>query len=449
MKLQSALSMPHAFISQKINEWSDCKENNHIINRVVNVAVLALLHIAKIFTAPLMLIGELIAPADQRDGLSQSLVRVSSQCVTLDESKEVSREVLFRAGDQVNSGEVSGDEVTDDEVTDDEVTDDEVTDDEVSGVVTGDEVTDDEVSSDESEDDLEAFEVAFKGLKEGPAYGADNNAVTIAESHERETRYSNNKPYDFNVYQHPTDKDFYYNATCGFLKINFQDQSISMPFTAAQGPMVFRDVKSKNIKVRDTTVPDFWNMVYSGSDERHYDCIVCLGSSNENGKKKFCGYVPEDLNQAMRYGDFFVTKTQSATLKDTDIKHRIFSITSNQNSSADDSKAVTVEQYQFEKWMDHENFSVEDLLVALDEIPEDKKVLVHCSAGLGRTGTFIAARAIKIAIEKGIFYPDLVKDIIENLRSQRRGSVQTVTQYQMLCQLASLLQKRRQGDLQS
>ncbi len=58
-------------------------------------------------------------------------------------------------------------------------------------------------------------------------------------------------------------------------------------------------------------------------------------------------------------------------------------------------------------------------------------IIVHCSAGLGRAGTFILIHtALLYASENNLCFEDLkIVDILEKLRNQRAGMIQTKDQY--------------------
>jgi len=58
---------------------------------------------------------------------------------------------------------------------------------------------------------------------------------------------------------------------------------------------------------------------------------------------------------------------------------------------------------------------------------EDQPIVVHCSAGIGRTGTFVAIHMCLHRAQLGLQYD--IKEIIKHLRTQRIGMVQSKEQY--------------------
>jgi protein tyrosine phosphatase len=88
--------------------------------------------------------------------------------------------------------------------------------------------------------------------------------------------------------------------------------------------------------------------------------------------------------------------------------------------------------------MVEEDYSIIDEIV--NTIDENRiknpagKVVMHCSAGIGRTGTIISIYNIKYALDEAVKTPGVVSRIsvfgtVRRIREQRMGSVQTTDQY--------------------
>ncbi|XP_054700016.1 tyrosine-protein phosphatase non-receptor type 11 isoform X3 [Grus americana] len=101
----------------------------------------------------------------------------------------------------------------------------------------------------------------------------------------------------------------------------------------------------------------------------------------------------------------------------------------------------TVWQYHFRTWPDHgvpsDPGGVLDFLEEVhhkqESISDAGPVVVHCSAGIGRTGTFIVIDIlIDIIREKGVDCDIDVPKTIQMVRSQRSGMVQTEAQYRFI-----------------
>lgn len=65
-----------------------------------------------------------------------------------------------------------------------------------------------------------------------------------------------------------------------------------------------------------------------------------------------------------------------------------------------------------------------------------KKIIVHCSAGVGRTGTLLALSKLKTILdeqfERKLDYGVSVFSVVRRLREQRMHMVQTVEQYDFI-----------------
>ena len=70
----------------------------------------------------------------------------------------------------------------------------------------------------------------------------------------------------------------------------------------------------------------------------------------------------------------------------------------------------------------------------LSSISEGSVALVHCSAGVGRTGTFIALCIIRLLINNNQNIS--IFNEVRKLREQRWGMVHTLSQYEYLYDFA-------------
>ncbi|XP_053548800.1 tyrosine-protein phosphatase non-receptor type 6 [Bombina bombina] len=97
--------------------------------------------------------------------------------------------------------------------------------------------------------------------------------------------------------------------------------------------------------------------------------------------------------------------------------------------------------YQYLKWPDHGVPSDPgDVLSFLGEVNREQEsipgagpIVVHCSAGIGRTGTIIAIDMLVDMIQmKGLDSDIDIQKTIQMVRSQRSGMVQTEAQYKFI-----------------
>ncbi|XP_071436492.1 receptor-type tyrosine-protein phosphatase alpha-like [Pithys albifrons albifrons] len=181
-------------------------------------------------------------------------------------------------------------------------------------------------------------------------------------------------------------------------------------FIAAQGPLA-------------ETVVDFWQMVW----QEKTSVIVMLTGLVEQNKIKCEQYWPEHEEA---YGDFTVTLNNTRTT--TGLVIRTFCL-----QKAGCALPRVVEQFHYLLWPDHgvpRNTSQLLCLVAVVnkrslEAPAGP-VLVHCSAGIGRTGTFIALDFL-LKMGKAEGQVDVFQ-CVQQLREQRISMVQTKEQYTFL-----------------
>ncbi|XP_071114600.1 receptor-type tyrosine-protein phosphatase H-like [Haliotis cracherodii] len=182
-------------------------------------------------------------------------------------------------------------------------------------------------------------------------------------------------------------------------------------FIATQGPMT-------------GTVADFWRMIW----EQDVNIIIMLSDLLEKGKPKVDRYWPENMKEAVQYGEIVVEMINYSPLNKYIMK--IFQIT-----VGDESRKVR--HYFLPGWQDFgANLTPDDVIsfvrdVRMQKKPTDKgPICVHCSAGVGRTGTYVSLDVFKQAIDEENFDKELdVFDFVMKMRENRSYMVQTEKQY--------------------
>ncbi|KAL3880530.1 hypothetical protein ACJMK2_032764 [Sinanodonta woodiana] len=179
-------------------------------------------------------------------------------------------------------------------------------------------------------------------------------------------------------------------------------------YIAAQGPI-------------NKTVCDFWWMVW----QERTECIVMLTNPSEMDKMTCIQYWPD--KDVQTYGDVTVQILGNESFADY-IKRDFHLIVSG--------KSRNVTQFHYTAWPEKD---VPDTAWSLVEFWKSVRkhraygkgpVAVLCSAGVGRTGIFIALDIIyDEASETGHV---AVMKCVENLREQRFSMIQTVNQYTFL-----------------
>ncbi|CAB3408293.1 unnamed protein product [Caenorhabditis bovis] len=183
-----------------------------------------------------------------------------------------------------------------------------------------------------------------------------------------------------------------------------------VPFILTQGPM-------------DRTTIDFWRMIVHTKTQY----IVMLCETVEDNKQKCFQYWPDKVGQTLTFGDFTITnKTEED--KDEHIIKTLLSVKGGE-------KELLVKHLHTKTWPDKSvpNSSMSLLRLLYIVRTATGPVVVHCSAGIGRTGTFVATEACLQTLmdEKDL---DLIA-CIKALRNSRLSSVQVDVQYMTLVQI--------------
>ncbi|XP_054569130.1 receptor-type tyrosine-protein phosphatase C [Eptesicus fuscus] len=230
---------------------------------------------------------------------------------------------------------------------------------------------------------------------------------------QNKNRYVDILPYDYNRVEL---SEINGDAGSNYINASYIDgYKEPRKYIAAQGP-------------REETVDDFWRMIW----EQKATVIVMVTRCEEGNRNKCAEYWPSMEESAREYGDVLVKVTDYKTCPDYIIQK--FSITNKKEKIA--GREVT--HVQFTSWPDHGVPEDPHLLLKLRRRVNafsnffSGPILVHCSAGVGRTGTYIGIDAMLEGLEaenRVDVYGYVVK-----LRRQRCLMVQVEAQYILIHQ---------------
>ncbi|XP_005169845.1 tyrosine-protein phosphatase non-receptor type 21 isoform X1 [Danio rerio] len=248
-----------------------------------------------------------------------------------------------------------------------------------------------------------------------------NSEYSIAQMPENNdrNRFQDVLPYDdTRVELVPTKENNTGYINASHIRVTVRGKEWS--YIASQGPL-------------SSTCQDFWQMVW----EQGVSIIAMVTAEEEGGREKSFRYWPRlgSRHNTVTYGRFKITtrfRTDSGCYATTGLK--IKHLLTGQER--------TVWHLQYTDWPDHgcpEDFK--GFLSYLEEIQSVRRhtnsssdpkntnlpVLVHCSAGVGRTGVVILSEIMIACLEHNEMLD--VPTVLNLLRQQRMMMVQTLSQY--------------------
>lgn len=234
-------------------------------------------------------------------------------------------------------------------------------------------------SSESSSSSWSSLNEEFAHLNPKLTKGSTSDPYSIARAHIFENRYCDVLPSNSNIVRY---RGKYFNAS------RYQNYILS------QCPL-------------HLDISKFWGIV----QQEEVKTVVCLVPSSELD----CDYFSSLNGKVIDQDDLFTIR--NIKVNDKEITH-----------------------VHVTGWIDDGTITVTDLTRIVDLVLPDPRdppnILVHCLAGIGRTGTMVAACLLR---ER----PDAeVEDLVRTLRQARWGCVRTEHQYSLLKKFKECVQSK-------
>ncbi|XP_042563353.1 phosphatidylinositol phosphatase PTPRQ [Clupea harengus] len=223
-------------------------------------------------------------------------------------------------------------------------------------------------------------------------------------------RFTNIKPYNNNRVKLLSEPGMpgsdYINASfiSGYLCPN--------EFIATQGPL-------------PGTVADFWRMIW----ETRTKTIAMLTQCFEKGRIRCHQYWPEDNKPVTVFGDIVITKLTEDVFPDWTVR----ALRVERHGDY-----MVVHHFNYTSWPEHGVPESSTTLIQFAKAVRSNRghdnttIVVHCSAGVGRTGVFMALDHLIQHVRDHDFVD--IYGLVAELRSERMCMVQNLAQYMFLHQ---------------
>jgi tyrosine-protein phosphatase non-receptor type 14/21 len=250
-------------------------------------------------------------------------------------------------------------------------------------------------------------------------HDSDINAGQLPENIPK-NRYKDILPYEETRVKLNPDNNTSHNDYINASFVNVPYQDTTHHYIIAQGPL-------------EHTCADFWQMVW----EQRIQIIIMLTIEWEGGRSKCHRYFPPDEAEEgkpdyiqfeqYRISRSFVEKTDTVINRGFQLKH------------IPTGEEREVMHMQYVDWPDHGipddpqpflNF-LEDIRSLRQRYNPEIPILLHCSAGVGRSGVVVLMDRLMGLVDSGETSLD-IPECLRYLRSQRMHLVQMVGQYKFV-----------------
>ena len=251
------------------------------------------------------------------------------------------------------------------------------------------------------------------------------NFIKIGNKGTKINRHNDILPYTFNAV--PINLNIKEKNIDNYINASYIDGPIKKEeklFIATQGPL-------------KETIPSFWKMIYN----HKIKLVIMLSSRLEEAEGRNAIYWPNEIDKPFKFDNLKINFIEREELIPDSVDLKKFKIN-------DDLEVI---QMHILCWQDHgmpndpnlcNNIFYQMINYIKKQREENNKapIVVHCSAGVGRTGTVIAIYIILYCLE---YLKKLGKSLIMNvfnvvrkLREQRYSLVTDTDQYQFIYDFA-------------
>ncbi|CAK9437433.1 uncharacterized protein LODBEIA_P18110 [Lodderomyces beijingensis] len=283
--------------------------------------------------------------------------------------------------------------------------------------------------------------------------------AALDKKNKARNRYANVSPYDRARVKIPVVDDATYSdyINASYMRLETNRGSIANDYIACQGPL-------------PATRNHFWSMCFSESEKQGNDVIIVVMVTPliEQGMVKCDRYWPaageswdfsqKNKEEGIVYGEMEIANVQETVDADDD-----YLLTQLELKAGEKTKKVY--HFYYYKWADAKvPPSFKPLAKISNHVAQVKSYsgsgsppvpVVHCSAGVGRSGTFMIydhlfrdRETFKELLDSAaaVSNKDVIYKAVASLRSRRMMMVQTVYQFQFLYEVARTFYEERSED---